>query len=340
MRDDWTHPGAEEVAPGVYRIPLPLPTDHLKAVNVYAIPDGDGLVLVDSGWAVPEARAELASGLARLECSLADIRRFLVTHAHRDHYTQAVTLRREFLTRVSLGIGEQPSLELLLDPGRVPLAGRLRQLRSYGASALADDFEADIRSRQATGREDWELPDEWLVEGMRIPTAGGELTVIETPGHTNGHVVFHDPSAALLFAGDHVLPHITPSIGFEPSLSNSPLAAFLASLARVRELPDALLLPAHGPVGPSVHARVDELIDHHGRRLDQTETAVAAGAETAFEVAGCLRWTRRERTLEELDLFNQMLAVAETGAHLVLLVAQGRLSRALDGEVLHFHMPG
>jgi hypothetical protein len=88
-----------------------------------------------------------------------------------------------------------------------------------------------------------------------------------------------------------------------------------------------VLLPAHGPVAPSVHARVDELVTHHGRRLDLTEAALHHGASTAFEVACQLTWTRRERHLDELDLFNQMLAVAETAAHLELLVAQGRVRR-------------
>ena len=40
------------MADGVHRIPLPLPNDGLRAVNVYAIADGDGLTLVDSGWAL------------------------------------------------------------------------------------------------------------------------------------------------------------------------------------------------------------------------------------------------------------------------------------------------
>ena len=54
--------------------------------------------------------------------------------------------------------------------------------------------------------------------------------------------------------------------------------------------------------------------------------------ETAFDVAGRLRWTRRRSELADLDPFNQMLAVAETAAHLELLVAQGRLSKQdVDG---------
>lgn len=65
MSDDWTSPGAFEVFPGVYRIPLPLPSDALKAVNVYALVDGDGLVLVDSGWAVPAASTVLEDSCGR-----------------------------------------------------------------------------------------------------------------------------------------------------------------------------------------------------------------------------------------------------------------------------------
>ena len=44
-RDDWTLAGVFEVAPGIHRIVCPLPGDGLKAVNVYAIEDGDGLAL-------------------------------------------------------------------------------------------------------------------------------------------------------------------------------------------------------------------------------------------------------------------------------------------------------
>lgn len=89
-----------------------------------------------------------------------------------------------------------------------------------------------------------------------------------------------------------MLPTITPSIGFEPVPADNPLGDFLTSLARVRRLPDAVLLPAHGPVAPSVHARIDHLIDQHGRRLDQTLAAFAAGATSVFDVAGRLRLGR------------------------------------------------
>jgi glyoxylase-like metal-dependent hydrolase (beta-lactamase superfamily II) len=156
---------------------------------------------------------------------------------------------------------------------------------------------------------------------------------VPTPGHTQGHVVFTDSGNGLLFAGDHVLPHITPSIGFEPVSARQPLGDYLESLRVVRALPDMRLLPAHGPDGGSAHKRIDELLAHHADRLARCADAVAAGAGTAYEVACALRWTRRGRQLADLDPFNQMLAVAETRIHLELLAAQGRLVASADGDV-------
>lgn len=337
---EWTEPGVYRVAPGVHRIPLPLPTDGLRAVNIYAIDDGNGLVFVDSGWTVPEARKLLNGALETLDCSLADIHRFLITHIHRDHYTQAIQVRREAGTRVSLGAGERPSMETARAPDRTPMDPQLRQLRRCGAGPLADEIAAWLAEADVNhDRSDWEGPDDWIEPGRLTLDGGRELTVVETPGHTQGHVVFHDPAAMLLFAGDHVLPSITPSIGFEPILSPNPLGDFLGSLAKVRAMPDAMLLPAHGQVTESVHARVDELVDHHGRRLDQTSAAIDKGATDAFEAAHELRWTRRERKLSDLDSYNRMLAVCETAAHLELLVAQDRLSRQIDDAGIWRYLP-
>ncbi|MDP3711164.1 MAG: MBL fold metallo-hydrolase [Mycobacteriales bacterium] len=328
---DWTEPGAFEVSPGVHRIPLPLPNDGLRSVNVYAIATDDGLVCVDAGWAIEESREQLATALASIGAGLGDIRRFLVTHVHRDHYTQGPVLRREFGTTVSLGLGDKPTLDLLQQPDRSPLIDQLEQLTCHGAVELADLMGSFMRGHRVDQGQ-WESPDEWLTGGPVALAGGRVLDAVETPGHTAGHLVFHDTAAGVMFTGDHVLPTITPSIGFEPAVTEDPLGAFLSSLRVVRERPDAVLLPAHGPVADSVHARVDELIAHHGRRLEQSLAAVHQGATSAFEAAGVLRWTRREHKLASLDPFNAMLAVFETGAHLDLLAAQGTLTRTTDDQ--------
>ena len=333
--EDWTAPGTYEVAPDIFRVPLPLPNDGLRAVNVYVLRAATGeLTLIDSGWNIPEAREQLLTALDKLGHGPPDIKRFLVTHIHRDHYTLGIALREEFGPKVALGAEEKPSFDAIMSPERRPFGGELSRMQALGALHITEQMRA-AHGGHPQEPSPWELPDEWLTPG-HVDAAGRQLEVVHTPGHTRGHVVFHDTADALLFAGDHVLPTITPSIGLQPAIAPNPLGDFLNSLALVRSRPDAKLLPAHGGVTASVHARVDELIAHHGQRLDETEAAVRHGATTAFEAAQILRWTRRGRHYDELDLFNQMLAVGETGAHLELLVLQGRLKMTEDDGVRHY----
>jgi glyoxylase-like metal-dependent hydrolase (beta-lactamase superfamily II) len=338
---DWTEPGVFEAAPGVFRIPLPLPTDGLRAVNVYAVVDGADLVLIDSGWAIAEAKSALLKALAGLDRDMRDVRRFLVTHVHRDHYTQAVVLRREFGTEIALGKEEHHTLDRIAehraDPGTEPM--NMARLRSAGATELVARL-IELNRERAPESDDsaWELPDEWLADRATATIGSRELTAVHTPGHTRGHLVFAEPANGLMFAGDHVLPHITPSIGFEGAPSDFPLYEYLESLRLVRGMPDARLLPAHGKVAPSVHARVDELLAHHDRRLALTAEIVERGASTAAEAAALIGWTRRERKLAELDPFNQMLAVLETKSHLDVLMLQGRLSRTDVDGIEHYRV--
>jgi glyoxylase-like metal-dependent hydrolase (beta-lactamase superfamily II) len=334
---DWTAPGIYRCAPGVYRIPLPLPNDGLRAVNVYALADGDGLTLVDAGWALAQSREALSTALGGLGAGLPDVRRFLVTHIHRDHYTQAVVLRREFGMRVALGRGEQPGLEELSRPRR-ERRGQLEQLLRAGAHEIIQQLE---RLAPPDGPAEYEFPDDWIDDGAQIVVGEGHpdhrvLEAIATPGHTRGHVVFADPAGELLLSGDHVLPRITPSLGLEPAPGKSPLADFLTSLELLRSRPDAVLLPAHGPTGMRVHQRVDELIAHHAKRLDTTLAAVQDGHSTAYEVAGVLLWTRRDTPFADLDLFNGMLATIETGAHLAVLAERDLVTVEDRDGILHY----
>lgn len=331
----WSDPGPWPAADGVHRIPMPLPGDGLKAVNVYAIDQPDGLVLIDAGWALGDARDQLETALSRIDHDLGSIRRILVTHVHRDHYELGMHLRRLFGAKLALGIGEQPallSLQQKLPPEQSPMTLRLL---AAGAMPLLERMQE--RWGEGGGPKiDWELPDEWLHDGAVVELEGRTLEVVATPGHTQGHVIFLDRDAGLLFSGDHVLPHITPSIGFEQIPKRSSLSDYLTSLAIVKELPDVAMLPAHGPPTPDTHARIDALVAHHDLRLQLSFDAVAAGASTGYEVAERLPWTRRDKAFADLDMFNQMLAVNETVAHLDVLVERDELRTTTSEGVLHY----
>ena len=101
----WPEPGCYPVADGIHRIPLRLPQDGLRAVNVYVLETDAGLGLIDGGWHRLRHLSRTRRGLALSAGRRRDSRCF-VTHIHRDHYTFAVELRRRHGCRVHLGADE------------------------------------------------------------------------------------------------------------------------------------------------------------------------------------------------------------------------------------------
>jgi len=337
----WTDPGAHPVAAGVHRIPLPLPGDALKAVNVYAVEDGDRIALVDSGWHTDDSWAALGAALAEIGAEPGDVARVLVTHIHHDHYGQAPRLRSTSGATILLGAGEGRSLKVITDPVERARADedRVTHLRLWGAAELVTAVEEAIATRAMDGLARWELPDILATDGTLVELKTRALEVVATPGHTRGHVSLLDREARLFFAGDHVLPHITPSLGVEPYGGDGlSLVEFISSHAKVRPLDVARVLPAHGPDFTGLADRVDALLDHHATRLTHCVDSLRAGRTTAYEVAHDLPWTRRNRRYEELDLGNRLLALTETVAHLELLVVQGTATAADSDGLRHYRL--
>lgn len=328
----WAEPGTHRVLPGVYRIPLPVPDKALRAVNVYALTGPSGVALIDGGWADPACEAALAEGLARVGRGLADITDIYVTHNHLDHYSLALKLRADHGCRVALGSGERHSLDVGARD-EAPLA-QTDQLRRGGDGARAEEFARRLRASELPAWLQWAEPDRWLSDGDQLEAHGRVLEVVATPGHTRGHVCFAVPGA--LFTGDHVLPHITPSIGFERAPDPLAVLRYLESLEAVLARPDARMLPAHGAPGPSTRARAAELIDHHRERLASSLDGVRAGARTALDVAEGWTWTRGDLGLHQLEVVHRGLAVIEVASHLDMLTARGDLSAEEIGGIRRY----
>lgn len=321
---EWANSGPETVADGVTRIPMPMGVDSLAAVNIYAIEDGDGVSLVDAGWSLPGAMDTLDIALRGIGQSVDRIRRIFVTHAHADHYTLAVSLRRRYGTHVAIGDGDRESIELLTAGGH-PYQAQIDLARAAGSIELAHRL-----TREHAPGHDWEPPDEYLKAGSH--TIGSRvLRVIPTPGHTHGHSVFSLGEERMMFTGDHLLPRITPSVGLEAVRREAALANFLDSLAEIGNAGDFRMLPAHGSTSGWTSSRVPELIEHHRTRLALMVDAVREAPEsTVSDVAATIPWTRALHRLSDLDDFNQMLALNETAVHLDYLVNSGRLECRLE----------
>ena len=142
-------------------------------------------------------------------------------HVHIDHYSLAVELRKSFRSLVSLGEEERANLiatrELISGSHTGHKIFGSESLRRLGAPNLADQL-AEL-DRHGPAIVDWEDPDRWVADGTDLDLRTRTLRAVHTPGHTRGHLIFHDAAARIMFAGDHVLPLITPSIGSSPRLT-------------------------------------------------------------------------------------------------------------------------
>ncbi|WP_278257525.1 MBL fold metallo-hydrolase [Nocardioides convexus] len=174
---------------------------------------------------------------------------------HRDHYTLATVLGHEYGAEVALGIEERPAIESA-PPGR----RRRDSTRGPSWRPCAPPAPPRSPSSWAAGPPelpdavDWAFPDLWLEGDRSFEIGRRTLDAVHTPGHTPGHYVYADRAEGVLFSGDHVLPTITPSIGFTVPATDQPLGQFMASLARVRQA----ARPA-GPPGPRAGGPLDVL---------------------------------------------------------------------------------
>ncbi|MDX6233744.1 MAG: hypothetical protein QOH68_2816 [Nocardioidaceae bacterium] len=324
----------DQLTARVVRIPLPLPLADLHTVNCYAIVGDRGVALIDPGWATPENEKTLTAALASLGVEPGDVEKTLVTHHHWDHIAQAAVWQREHGIPLHLGREEHHSLDAFAATGE-PYGTQLDQVRRAGAPEIAaamaelpwEPYEEGIEVGAA---------DVWLTDGQDIDCGGHTIIARHTPGHTRGHMVFHDPLDDLLFTGDHILPRITPAIALETDPEELPLRSYLASLQLFVDRPDGRMLPAHGAVTESTRARAEELLEHHRERLDVIADLVGAGFHTGAGIAREMRWTRRLQTVDELGPIHGMTAVSEVVAHLDLLADQARVVKDDSADLITY----
>ncbi|MBK5305532.1 MAG: MBL fold metallo-hydrolase [Frankiaceae bacterium] len=149
---------------------------------------------------------------------------------------------------------------------------------SDGARRLAELTSAPVRALDPRHR----LGDEGLGEGDVVVAAGLEIRVAATPGHSADSLSFviAGPGDAAVLTGDTILGRGTTVVSHPDGV----LRDYLASLRRLRELGDLMVLPGHGPELPSAGVVATQYLAHREQRLEQVRAAVEAGATTAQQV--------------------------------------------------------
>ncbi len=160
------------------------------------------------------------------------------THTHRDH---------------------SPAARALQAATGAPIVGcAALALDAVGPRADAS-FDADY------------APDRVLHDGDAIEVGGGRLVAVATPGHTSNHLCFAWDD--VLFTGDHVMGWST-TVVVPP---DGDMAAYVASLDRLRAREDRIYFPAHGPAVTKPQQLVRGMIGHRLQRERQILRLVGEG---------------------------------------------------------------
>lgn|GEM_PF-165065 len=167
----------------------------------------------------------------------------------------------------------------------------------------------------------------YLRPGSTFQMAGIQWQLIGGEGHAPGHLSFYDPVGGRILCGDQVLPDISPNIGWLPGSDPDPLGSFLDSLSAMRHLEVTCAYPGHRQPFCRFGERVDELMDHHERRLERIAELIRERPSASFDVCERLFGERLRG-----NVHNLRFALSETIAHLVLLERRGAIQLA-DGNL-------
>ena len=121
-------------------------------------------------------------------------------------------------------------------------------------------------------------PDRVLGDGEDVMVDGRPLVAVATPGHTSNHLCFAYGDA--LLTGDHVMGWST-TVVFPP---DGDMAAYMASLEKLRQRSDRVFYPAHGPAVTNPQQYLRGLIGHRMQRERQILRLIAEAPLTVPEI--------------------------------------------------------
>ena len=318
-----------EVAPGVHwmRMPLPYALNH---INLWALDDGEGWAIVDTGVS-NEATAAVWRELFANAPDQRPLTRVFVTHMHPDHVGMAGWLSRKFGVRLWMTRLEYLSCRVTVsDTGREAPPDATTFFHRAGWSDAA--IESYVVRFGNFGKHIHALPDSYrrLQDGETLCIGAHDWRVVVGNGHSPEHACLYCPALKVLISGDQVLPRISSNVSVYPIEPDAnPMADWLESLAKLkREVPDdVLVLPSHNTPFRGLHARL-EALRRGQERSHQRLLRSLAERKRAIDVFGALF----ARSIGEADASLLGMATGEALACLNFLVARGQARRETDAS--------
>lgn len=198
--------------------------------NPYLIVDPDGLTLIDAGLAGSDKR--ILKYMAALGYAPDALRRIVITHADADHVGGLAALKAVSGARVYASAIEAEAIAA----GRPSRELKRTSLQGWLFAMMSPFFK--VKPTTA---------DDLLTDGQMLPALGG-LRVVETPGHTAGHISLFAPSAGILFTGDSIISERNGKLRISRGDNTWNEAQAIESARLQAKLGARIVCPGHGPV--------------------------------------------------------------------------------------------
>lgn len=317
---------ATEVAKGVFwlRLPLPMALDH---VNVYALDDGAGWTLVDTGM-YSRRSITLWQDLLAGPLGGKPVTRVIATHHHPDHIGMAGWFQSQGATLLATRTAWLYARMLVLDRQDAAGPEQLGFLRRAGASeAMLAAKAAERPFNFADCVAPMPLGFTRIDEGHVITAANRRWQVRIGHGHAPDHATLWSMDDALVLGGDQLLPGISANIGVYPTEPDAdPLAEWITSTRAFipHARADQVILPGHKLPYTGLPFRLDQMVENHISALARLRAALDQ-PRTAIDCFPLL--FKREIGPAEFGL-----ALAESVAHLNYLLQRNEVLRVLTPE--------
>lgn len=199
--------------------------------NPYVIVDTDGLTLIDAG--LPRSEKKILAYIASLGKSARDVKRIILTHSDVDHVGGLAALKKATGARTYASKIEAEAIA----------AGRpSRGINPSGFSLRRVMFTLMRPFMKVAPFQ----VDEIVSDGQVLPVLRG-LRVVETIGHTPGHISLFAPEAGILFCGDSMVTDANGIQGSRPGVTWDEARA-KESARKQSMLGARIVCSGHGPV--------------------------------------------------------------------------------------------
>jgi glyoxylase-like metal-dependent hydrolase (beta-lactamase superfamily II) len=217
---------------------------RLRYFNSFLVKEDDGYTVVDTNW--PGSHQAIANTAIELD---GDIKRIVLTHAHLDH---------------AAGLDE---LVKLAPQAEVVMSARTARLLKGDITLDENEPQDKLRGRYVTQTTE---PTRTVAEGDMV----GSLRVVESPGHTPGHISLFDTRDGTLIAGDAYSTAMSTAVSGVmrwlfpfPSQATWHKPTALASARKLWKLEPSMLATGHGVVVKEAVAEMKNAINEAEKKF-------------------------------------------------------------------------